>query len=368
MENGESDWIVYVAWKTIADWKQKMREASAVKGSEKAKPQRKGGKLNKYPFQYASEQSRFMNMRNGDNLWLVTLPQFEGFCQAPSIMARLNLEDVYDRMEGCPVEVSIHSDKLGRYLAVGKPGRAIDTYPPLYNVFDVLLNSEFEGRAKDLHEYQAWLDEGEFGARGPYYRMAQHFRTLRKFTSASGKRLRERHQTAVEGRRAFISYKTSDLRDRSAATLGNEGGWSKLLTNSLEKVGILIWWDGQQLIGRSSAWDKQADLIGALLDDGVKQATWFVALGTDGYGSAGYSGRRWTLEEWEAAENEANNNKHRRGKLQRLLIEFGGNNVSSLLPGQADVTAHVAADAGAEDVAAVIAEVINSHGKKQTKI
>lgn len=107
----------------------------------------------------------------------------------------------------------------------------------------------------------------------------------------------------------------------------------------------------------------QTNLIGALLDDGVKQATWFVALGTDGYGSAGYSGRRWTLEEWEAAGTEAANT-HRRGKLQRLLIEFGGNDISSLLSGQADVIARVAADAGAEDVAAVIEEVINSHGIK----
>jgi hypothetical protein len=364
MENDESDWIVYVAWKTIADWKQKTREVASAWGSEKAKPQREGSKLDEYPFQYASKQSRFMKMRNGDNLWLVSLPQFEGFCQAPSIMARLKLEGVYDRLKGCPVEVSSHSDGFGRYLAVGKPGRAIDTYPPLYNVFDVLINSEFEGQVQDLRKYQVWLDQGEFGPRGPYYRLAQHFRSLRQFTRASGKRLREKHQLAVEGRRAFISYKASDFHDRSVGTADNEGGWPRLLVDSLEKLGILSWWDGQQMLGRSSAWGKQTDLIGALLDDGVKQATWFVALGTEGYGSAGHSGRRWTREEWEAAGIEATNT-HRRGNLRRLLIEFGENDISSLLPGQANVTARVAADAGAEDVAAVIAEVINSHGEKQ---
>ena len=366
MGNDESDWIVYVAWKTIADWKQKTREAAAAWGSEKAKPHREGRELNDYPFQYASKQSRFMKMRNGDKLWLVSLPQFDGFCQAPSLMARLSLDAVYDRMEGCSVKVSRHSDGFGRYLAVGKPGSAIDTYPPLYNVFDVLINSEFEGQVKDLHKYQAWLDKGEFGARGPYYRLAQHFRSLRQFTPASGKRLREKHKIAVEGRRVFISYKTSDLRHRSVGTADNEGGWPKLLVDSMEKVGILSWWDGQQMLGRSSAWDKQADLIGALLDDGVKQATWFVALGTEGYGSAGYSGRRWTLEEWEAAGVEAANTL-RRGKLKRLLIEFGGNNISSLLPGQADFTVRVAADASPEEVAAVIAEVFNSNLNMRSK-
>jgi hypothetical protein len=366
MGKDESDWIVYVAWRTIADWKQETREAAAAWKSKKAKPQQGQGKLDEYPFQYASRQSRFMEMKNGDNLWLISLPQFEGFCQAPSIMARLNLEDVYDRMQGCPVEVSRHSDGFGRYLAVGKPGTAIDTYPPLYNVFDVLINSEFEGQRKDLRKYKAWLDQGEFGARGPYYRLAQHFRALRRFTPASGKRLREKHQIAVEGRRVFISYKASDLRDRSVATAASEGGWPKLLVDSLENKGILSWWDGQQMLGRSSAWDKQSDLIGALLDDGVKQATWFIALGTDGYGSTGHSGRKWTLEEWEAAGLEASNT-HRRGKLQRLLIEFGGNAISSLLPGKADVTVRVAANAGAADVAAVIADVINSHGDRQTR-
>jgi hypothetical protein len=278
-------------------------------------------------------------------------------------MACLKVEDVYDRMTGCPVKVSRHSDGFGRYLAVGTPGRAIDTYPPLYNVFDVLLNSEFEGQVKDLSKYQAWLDQGEFGTRGPYYRLAQHFRTLRQFNRASGQRLRKKHQLAVEGRRTFISYKTSDLRDRSVRAAGNVAGWPKLLVDSLEKAGILNWWDGQQMLGKSSAWDKQADLIGALLDDGVKQATWFVALGTDGYGSAGVSGRRWTLEEWEAAGLEAAN-PCRRCKLQRLLIEFGGNNISSRLPGRADFTVPVAADVGAEDLSVVIAEVINSHGEK----
>ena len=147
------------------------------------------------------------------------------------------------------------------------------------------------------------------------------------------------------------------------AVADDEGGWLKLLVDSLEKADVLSWWDRQQMRGRCSTWDQQADLIGALLDDGVKQATWFVALGTDGYGSAGHSGRRWTREEWEAAGIEVDNT-HRRGKLRRLLIEFGGNRVSARLPGNADVTRRVAADAGAEDVAAVVAEVINSYGKQ----
>jgi hypothetical protein len=362
MEKNENDWIVYVQWKTIAEWKQKMREAAAL-GSGKAIPQRKESELNEYPFQYASNQSRFLKMRCGDNLWLVTLPQFEGYCQAPSIMARLHIDAVYDRMEGRPVEVSRHSDGFGRYLAVGRPGRVIDTYPPLYNVFDELINSEFEGKVKDLRKYKDWLEQGEFGARGPYYRIALHFRTLRQFTQASGERLRRRHQIAVEGLRVFISYKVSDLHNRSVGAEARECDWPKLLVDTLDQLGILIWWDGQQMLGRSSAWDKQADLISALLDDGVKQATWFVALGTDGYGSPGYSGRNWTFEEWRSAGIEATNTR-RRGMFRRLLIEFGGNGISSLLPGRADdVIKHVSADAGPEDVAAVIAKVINSKGK-----
>ncbi|MGD9007067.1 MAG: hypothetical protein PVG41_04050 [Desulfobacteraceae bacterium] len=363
MENNERDWIAYVQWKTIADWKYKMRK-SAARGCGKVIPQREGNELNEYPFQYASKQSRFMNMSRGDNLWLVSLPQFEGYCQAPSIMARLHLDAVYDRMQGCPVEVSRHSDGFGRYLAVGRPVRVIDTYPPLYNIFDVLIKSEFEGKVKDLRKYKDWLEQGEFGARGPYYRLAQHFRTLRQFTQASGERLRRRHQIAVDGRRAFISYKVSDLHDRSVGDEEKKHGWPKLLVDILDKLGIMIWWDGQQMLGRSSAWDKQADLISALLDDGVKQAAWFVALGTDGYGSPGYSGRNWTFEEWEAAGIEATNMR-RRGMLRRLLIEFGGNGISSLLPGRSDdIIKHVTADAGAEDVALVIAKVINSEGKK----
>ena len=363
MGNDGSDWIVYVAWKTIADWKHKMRAAATAWGSAKIKPQRVRREFDDYPFQYASRQSRFMKMRPRDCLWLVSLPQFQGFCQAPSIMGRLELEDVYDRMEGCPVEVSRHSDGFGRYLAVAKPGRVIDTYPPLYNVFDVLMDAEFEGRVKDLRKYKVWLDQGDFGAEGPYYRLAQHFRTLRQFTPTAGKRLREKHRIAVDGRRVFISYKAADFRDRGVAAADDEGGWLKLLVDSLEKADVLSWWDRQQMLGRFSTWDQQADLIGALLDDGVQQATWFVALGTDGYGSAGYAGRRWTLEEWEAAGIEVDNTR-RRAKLRRLLIEFGGSRISELLPGDADVTIRVAADVSAEDLASVVAEVINSHGKQ----
>ena len=275
-------------------------------------------------------------------------------------MARLELEDVYDRMEGCPVIVSIHADGFGRYLAVATPGRAIDTYPPLYNVYDVLIDAEFKGQVPDLHKYKAWLDQGDFGTEGPYYRLAQHFRTLRQLNPITGKRLREKHRIAVKGRRVFISYKAGDFRDRRVTALEDKGDWLKQFVVSLEKAHILSWWDRQQMRGRFSTWDQQTDLIGALLDDGVQQATWFVALGTGRYGSAGTSGRRWTLEEWEAAGIEVNNPR-RRSKLRRLLVEFGEEKISERLPGNADVTQQVAAKADAVDVASVVAEVINGY-------
>lgn len=340
-----------MAWKTIENWKKYAREAADAWVAEKAAAGSVKSDPGYYPFQYGSDQERFMEMQIGDRLWVVSLPQFEGFCQPPSSIARLELEGVYPN-EACPVPVFYFSDR--KYVAVGKHGRVIDTYPPLYNIFDVLIDAEFEGGVKDLSKYKAWLEKADFGAKGPYYRLAQHFRTLRKLTPESGKRLNQKHRIAVDGRRIFLSYKASDFESP------DKQKWLHQLVDVLEKKKILSWWDDHQMLGREEAWGKQANLIKALLDDGVQQATWFVALGTAEYGAPGRTGRRWTLEEWSSAEVEVNNPR-RRSQLRRLLIDFGEGELSERLPGRADVAKKVSSCASAEEVAAMIAEVINQH-------
>ena len=283
-EQERRDWIVYVPWKTIAAWKQAKR-SSKERG----------------PYAYASNQTRFKNMRCGDCLWVLTLPRFEGYCQAPSIVARLMLDRDVVEAKQLPTKSSEGAGewdvrRFGKYVVYGR--REPHAYPVLYNAFDAVRHLEFESRDNpNLSTFEDALRKG-FGRSGPYGSLAQCFRTLRKLTPASARQLDELHDAATNGRRVFLSYRSADV---AVLPAREKGQWMAELVAGLKERGYLCWWDELQLVGRQQTWAVQEPLIKRTLEDGIQQATWLIGIGTSGYGGPGGDGKAWTADEWDVA-------------------------------------------------------------------
>ncbi len=165
-----------------------------------------------YPYRYASRDPAFMSLP-GAVLWLVTLPRYARVRQAPSLVARLEIEDVA-RIEDDPhrfEDLDTEVRESGNLVAIARRQRG--AYLPLNNAFHMLLQLDFESRAPNLRDSHEHRDRSRDARLGPYFTIAGHFRRHRWLTAESIPTL-ERYADAVRrGRRVFLSYKRSDFPD-----------------------------------------------------------------------------------------------------------------------------------------------------------
>ena len=176
----QTHWMIYVKWRTIVEWKRRM------------KPDREPGQR-EYPFQYASNGRSFREIKAGDILWVVTNPRFSksgrpvtyGRSIPIAVMARLRVRTVccqgHDaarvcgkKLPGCSdvPNLKIHqaSDRLvGDILVVGEAD--VDdadplevTYPPLYNIFGILGQLAFQNKRgnSNLDAHITWVKSGTY--------------------------------------------------------------------------------------------------------------------------------------------------------------------------------------------------------------
>jgi len=356
-------WMVFVKWPTIVEWKRSLRNASTQGGL--------------YPFQYSSDNVRFLQIKPRDVLWLVTTPRFgaggkstfRGRARPPAVMARLRITKMCcnraielaranegkqpvcigtslpfcDEPDVLPEGVHPASDAWS-IVAIGekdpeKPEPLQVTYPVLYNFFGVLDQLKFETKRgeTDLCDYLKFVKGGQYlnkeqqkarrdGRKvsnpGPYAPFGQIFQTLRKLTPEASGIMDGVHKRAVRGSRVFFSYKWEDV-ERFANDAGNtRSEWIQKLNLALEEAGYSSWLDGYQVLAEQG--------IGGLLDevlaDAVQQSVLFVALLSEHYGTG------WTLEEWNRA-GEQLANERRQDQLLPIVLDCGGD------PGRLGLTA-----------------------------
>ena len=126
-----------------------------------------------------------------------------------------------------------------------------------------------------------------------------------------------------KGYRIFLSYKRRDFYVKDEfGKLGTDPIWARRLGEELSDKGVSCWWDRWHIPEME---DDTYDpcLLMDILDDGIKQAVWFVGLMTAGYIKEPNSEKTvsWTLEEWRRAKEERGR-RGRRQPLQRIAIFF----------------------------------------------
>jgi hypothetical protein len=313
-------WMMYVKWERVKIWKERVdRELSEKRASQKKvlrTPRRK------YPYSYGSRQKKFLELK-GDVLWLITLPAYRGYRQAPSLIARLDVQSAreYDYTQDHE-KVDPEVRGSGNYIVFGK--KDSKSYLPINNVFHVLLGLKFHGEGPDLKEAYERRDRSREERRGPYYSLANHFRTLRQLTADSGKNL-ERFAKAVNaGHRVFLSYKRSDFNSAGGgARPEDQAWWPRRLGESLSSHGISCWWDYWHIPQDIESKRFEQDLLENILEDAVRQSAWFVALMTHGYCQKPESEEAvwWTRKEWDDAKVERTRDK-RKQQMRRIAVLF----------------------------------------------
>lgn len=293
-------WMTFINWSTIVGWKRRMLDAMPEGGVQ--------------PYQYSSNNLRFLQIKAGDVLWVVSTPRFgvrgkptlHGRARPPAVMARLritkmccNRENELQRkkkgkksicrqgaLDNCdapgvlPGGIHQASDAWS-IVAIGekdpkKPNPLQVTYPILYNFFGVLHRLKFKTKhsEKGLGRYLKFVEGGQYlndaqqkaklaGKKvrdpGPYASLGQILQTLRRLTPEAAEAMDAFHERAVLGKRVFFSYKWTDL-DRFARNSGQtREEWIRELNQKLEKAGYNSWLDHHQILTNQD--------IGGLLEE-----------------------------------------------------------------------------------------------------
>lgn len=332
----------YVKWEWVKRWKARVRQER--RDEEKA-----------YPYSFGSEDRAFLGFA-GDVLWLISLPDYDGYRQAPSLIARLDIIAA-GPYGSAPefLDVAPEVRGSGNNIVLGR--RDGKSYFPINNVFHTLLDLEFEGRATPLADAYQSRDKSRDATRGPYFSLAQHFRKHRLLSPDSVDKIEDYAKAVREGRRAFISYKRSDFPHRRGAG----PVFPEKLGIELTERRIACWWDQWNLPGGhdESSW-LRPKLLEDLLEDAVRQAAWTVALMGPGYLAS--DDDSWTRWEWQKA-GALRTASGRRHQMRRLAVFFSADDRQAHRARwvkRGDRTVVVAAKAEPGPVAAAIARAINS--------
>jgi len=327
-------WIVLVKWKTVIEWKARMREARLSQFST-------------YPYQYGSSQIRFKEILAGDVLWILATPRYDrkgkpsasARARPPAVMARLRVKTVCcDEPEDVRCEGLLPCDKVAhpssegwpilvigeKDIEVGKLDPLTTTYPALYNAYSVMSRLQFSTKngKRDLrHRLKEIENSNEvfWGRAGPYGRLAQSFQRLRKLTDSSANAMDDLHKRAVMGRRVFFSYRWADTELLAADEGKTRRQWIRELNRALDEKELVTWLDHHQLAPQGP----DTGFLEELLSDAVRQATLFVAFVTPSYGLH----ESWSKTEWNyAGELQArlSGDTSFKNPIRRVALDLGG--------------------------------------------
>lgn len=272
--------VAYVQTSKLTDWKRLALHHSRRAG---------------HPvFVYRSDDDRVFARyaKAGAVLWVIESHP----SRPPSLAARLDITgQVHGRLEIDVVETSgrstvspelLRSFEYGRKLrwyAVGSARRS--RFYGLNDISPALLATRLEGGQRWEPGAMRW--RSEFG------------RTfLRPRLVAEGAACLVAAAERLETRSVFLSWKHRDFE-------GSAGERVVELVEALVAEGLDCWWD-RRALPSSPALERlrrHPDLLGRMLDDGLRRARYLLALGSPAYGepSASSSARNWTAAEWDTA-------------------------------------------------------------------
>lgn len=313
-------WMMYVKWEIVTRWKQRVdqeaeQEMVSYKGVLATRERN-------FPYSYGSKRRKFLELK-GDVLWLITLPAYRGYRQAPSLIARFEIQDArkYDYARDFnKIDPEVRGS--GNYIAFAR--RDPKAYFPINNVFHILLGLKFHGNARDLKGAYEKRDRSKEPRRGPYYSIASHFRTLRRLTDESAQDLENFAQAVSAGHRVFLSYKRGDfIATDGAERSEGEPVWPRRLGEILSRRNISCWWDYWHIPQHTEdKWFEQ-ELLANILEDAVRQSAWFVAIMTEGYCKKPEGDEEiwWTRKEWNQAQAERSRVR-RKQDMRRIAVFF----------------------------------------------
>lgn len=281
-----AEYLARVTWENILKYrKEKIKKDDTYEGSRKLL----------LTDQYASNQLLMDKLKFGDGLWLFTAPTYgEGShprTLPPSVLGRISITHQWSRKDpkirpafGAPINTKSGSitkilDVSGNYLywRGGIPGDVL----PINNAFSLFKSLTFKGRIKRVDPACPRCNPSKVPKNGPFGHLMQHFESIRSLTDESVTQLNKLHEHVVSRRTLFLSHKhleSSSLISDVAKHLQNYA---------------LCWWDVQELPQSRHYEDL---ILQNVLNDGIRQAGWFVAFLTPGYGKT-----KWTDDELKKA-------------------------------------------------------------------
>jgi hypothetical protein len=281
-----AEYLARVTWENVRRYRAQLREGAV------------GERTHKLPLtdQYGSDQPALDRLIFGDGLWLFTAPVFgKGRARRtlpPSVLGRISITHQWNsdasRMQPAaqaPIGTALVRDmrlldvsKGYLYWRCGVPGETL----PIHNAFSLFKSLTFKGRMKQVSPDCEECNKADVPERGPFGHLMQHFEAIRTLTDESVLRLRQLYDLVAARRTVFLSH-----RHQEAGLLVRE------VAERLQKY-ALCWWDVQALPQSRRYADR---ILQDILNDGIRQAGWFVAFLTPGYAAT-----KWTKDEYKEAQ------------------------------------------------------------------
>ena len=332
-----SEYLARVSWDNILRYRKIMDS------------ELKEDRLKRYPLvnQYGSDQRVMNKIKFGDGLWLFTAPLFgkgkKKRILPPTILGRIsithqrNIENGLGVLpaNGAPEDISKEFgseiiDISGKYM-FWRGGTPRDVLP-INNAFSLLKSLTFNGLKKEIDPNCKKCNSKTVPKYGPFGHLMQHFQSIRSLTEESTCRLNKLYEYVPQRRVLFLSHRRKEA-----------GGLIMDIAKNL-KDEALIWWDIQEIPQTAYYED---DLLTNILNDGVRQAGWFIAFITPDYFKS-----TWTAKEWENAIL-LSNDKTIQNRPKILPILLGGS-----LPGVIEIEKPIDVESNSKIISNAIRERI----------
>ncbi|MFQ5771984.1 MAG: toll/interleukin-1 receptor domain-containing protein [bacterium] len=285
--------LVFLKWDELLAWKRQRKPDRSL--AEEA------------PYAYGSAQVRISRARPRDVVWVVTAPRFAEYRLPPSLVARLQVRRVVDRKKLTAAEIKelIPGSFKEKWRYVVLSDREHSYYYPLNNAYKILKEVSFAGSSPKLDPENCNHCQRLLATKKQVYSgLPAHLQTVRHLIPGSETSLEKFAREVANGFIVFLSY-----RRKEASQVAKD------LVEKLNEKGAYCWLDNL-MIPQNVKVDDQ--LLTAVLADGLRQSTLFVALVTSQYHS-----NKWTAIEWQRGRKELNN-PHRTRPLQQVEIQMGG--------------------------------------------
>ncbi|MCB0555606.1 MAG: toll/interleukin-1 receptor domain-containing protein [Phaeodactylibacter sp.] len=268
-------YLAYVPWRTILNWRREEIKAGRRHKDSQSKP---------YAFATRIGQA-FKYLRNGDVIWILTIPYYGKYGSFPTLNAMLVVEDKVDRVaeqdRGRLAKVPPYFNTKGaqrqwRYIFFGN--QATSRYFPINNCLEQLRPLLPAATAQKL----------ESGAPHGYGFLGMAFQRARAISPEQGQQLFEFQQNLHKQKSLFISYRHREEPDLVGS-----------IVEGLLQAGLVCWFDLNRIPPEVSKGvvEKPLEFFKEELLQAVEACDGLLAIESDAYWKS-----YWTGLEYGAAQ------------------------------------------------------------------